>query len=279
MTARSVWVVLETLHGVTYFTPEARAANEAGGLRGFWRGYVATRAAPLGAVGAGPVTAVFYNFAPSFLARSLPSIWSVVSPERALAARQVGAVTALRTYLPDLADDPRLPEAVALLRRLVAGMRWEGRPLGAANAALPWPENPVAALWQGATALREHRGDGHVAALLTAGIDGLEAHVLRDAEDGSRENILPNRGWTDGEWAAAHDRLRKRGLLEESGLTERGRRLREDIERRTDELAESAYRPATREELAWLDGFLRPYARRLVPEAVPHPNPVGNPPP
>ncbi|NKQ57175.1 hypothetical protein HFP15_30320 [Amycolatopsis sp. K13G38] len=279
MNARALWVVLETVHGVTYFTRQARAAHEAGGMRGFWRGYVATRAAPLGAAGLGAVTAVFYNFAPSFLARSLPSIWSVVPPERALAARAEGAVTALRTYLPDLAGDPRLPEATDLLRRLVSDVQWEGRPLGAANAALPWPQDPVAALWQAATTLREHRGDGHVAALLTAGLDGVEAHVLRDAEDGSGESILPNRGWTGEDWSAARSRLADRGLLDGSELTERGRHLRAQIEQRTDALAESAYRAATPEELAWLDDFLRPYARRLVPAAVPHPNPVGNPPP
>jgi hypothetical protein len=40
------------------------------------------------------------------------------------------------------------------------------------------PEEPVARLWYAATPLREHRGDGHSAALLAHGIGGTEAHVL-----------------------------------------------------------------------------------------------------
>ncbi|HVV10343.1 SCO6745 family protein [Amycolatopsis sp.] len=267
--SRELWVVLETLHDVTYFTPEARAANESAGLRGFWRGYVATRAAPLGAAGLGLVTAVFHNFAPSFLARSLPSVWEKVSPERALAARLEGAVAALRAHLPE-------PPARAneLLRRAMDGLCWDGRPLGAANAVLPWPDEPTAALWHAATALREHRGDGHVAVLVSEGVSGLEAHVLRDAADGSRELIMPNRGWTDEQWTDAERNLWARGLLDGGGLTDEGNRLREHIEHRTDALA--TY-DLTEAEFAELDGQLRPAARVLVPGAVPHPNPVGTP--
>ncbi|GHE87203.1 hypothetical protein GCM10017786_18560 [Amycolatopsis deserti] len=274
MRARELWVVLETLHDVTYFAPQARAAHEAAGLRGFWRGYVGTRAAPLGAAGLGVVTAVFYNFAPSFLARSVPAIWDVVSPEEALAARSAGAVAALREHVPEV------PEPVlSVLRRVVEAVGWAGRPLGAANAALPWPDEPLAALWQAATTLREHRGDGHVAVLAAEGIDGLEAHALRDAADGSRSVVAPNRGWTDEEWTAARERLTGRGLLGADGLTEEGARLRAHIERRTDELAAVPYSVVGDEELAALDGWLRPIARGLVPAPVPHPNPVGTPAP
>jgi hypothetical protein len=276
-TPRALWAVLETVHAVTYFTPQARAAHEAAGLRGFWRGYIATRAAPLGAAGLDVVTAVFYNFARSFLGRTLPAIWSVVTPEQALAARLEGAVAALRAHLPDL-DPATLSGPNRVLRRMVLSPCWDGRVLGAANAGLPWPDEPVAALWSAATALREHRGDGHVAVLLSEGIGGLEAHVLRDAADGSRDLILPNRGWTEGEWAAAQARLVGRGLLAaRGGLTAEGERLREHIERRTDALAARAYAVATDAELTRLDEVLRPLAKALVPGAVPHPNPVGSP--
>ena len=50
-TARSMWTLFEPIHAVTYFAPEARAALEEAGLRGFWRGYFAGRAAPLGPAG------------------------------------------------------------------------------------------------------------------------------------------------------------------------------------------------------------------------------------
>ncbi|SFQ31484.1 hypothetical protein SAMN05421810_10674 [Amycolatopsis arida] len=276
--ARELWVLLEPVHDVTYFTPQARAAHEVAGLRGFWRGYVATRAAPLGPVGVAPVTAVFHNFAPAFLARSLPQVWEMASPERALAARAAGAEAALDAHLPDVLAEPRLAEATAVLRRAVEAVEWAGRPLGAANAVLPWPEEPLRALWHAATVLREHRGDGHVALLVAEGLDGVEAHVLRDAEDASSTVTKPNRGWTDEEWAAAAERLVGRGLLDRAGgLTERGRALRVSLERRTDELAAAPYAAATPGELAMVAEFLRPIARRLIPGAIPYPNPVGAP--
>ena len=68
--ARHLWQLYEPLHAVTYFAPEARAAFVGAGLRGFWRGYFAGRAAPLGAVPAAPVTALFYSFAPAMVARA-----------------------------------------------------------------------------------------------------------------------------------------------------------------------------------------------------------------
>lgn len=275
---RSLWALFEPVHAVTYFTPQARAAHEAVGLRGFWRGYVAMRAAPLGQAGLGLVTAVFYNFAPAFLARSLPEVWDVVSPTQALAVRSEGAIAALRAYLPDLLDDSEIDAVTGTLHDLVAGAGWAGRPLGAANAALPWPDKPVDALWHAATVLREHRGDGHVAVLAAEGIDGLEAHILRDAEDGSRVSILASRGWTDAEWDAGVSRLVARGLLEPgAGLTATGAALRKHVEQRTDDLAAAAYRDIAPGDLETLADVLRPLARGLVPAAVPYPNPVGAP--
>ncbi|SFB64013.1 hypothetical protein SAMN05216266_13921 [Amycolatopsis marina] len=277
-TARNLWILLEPVHDVTYFTPQARAAHERVGLRGFWRGYVAMRAAPLGPVGLAPVTAVFYNFAPAFLARSLPEVWEMASPAETLLARSEGAVAALEAHLPGVRQEPQLGAAVDVLHRIVDEVDWAGRPLGAANASLPWPDDPLAALWHGATTLREHRGDGHVAILAAEGLDGLEAHSLRAAEDGSRAVIEPSRGWAGHEWTAAIERLADRGLLETSGaLTPEGRSLRRHIERRTDELAAAPYLAVSDAQLGLLAEFLRPIARRLIPGAIPFPNPVGAP--
>ena len=97
--ARSMWTLFEPIHAVTYFTPEARAAYEEQGLHGFWRGYFAGRAAPLGPTGAAVVTASFYNFAPAMVARAIPAVWELSSPGKALRARQAGATTALRLLL------------------------------------------------------------------------------------------------------------------------------------------------------------------------------------
>src|SRR6266704_3117857 len=102
--ARSMWTLFEPIHAVTYFTAEARSAYEQAGLRGFWRGYFAGRAAPLGVAGAGGaaaaptgaasaavVAASFFNFAPAFVARAIPGVWELITPEEALRVRLAGA--------------------------------------------------------------------------------------------------------------------------------------------------------------------------------------------
>src|SRR5260370_36259174 len=86
-TARSMWTLFEPIHAVTYFAPEARSAFEQAGLRGFWRGYFAGRAAPLGAASAAVVAASFFNFAPAFVARAIPGVWRLITPDEALRTR------------------------------------------------------------------------------------------------------------------------------------------------------------------------------------------------
>src|ERR1700749_3120679 len=98
-TARSMWTLFEPIHAVPYFAPEARSAFERAGLRGFWRGYFAGRAAPLGTAGAAVVTASFFNFAPAFVARAVPGVWELMTPADALRVRLEGATAALRGLL------------------------------------------------------------------------------------------------------------------------------------------------------------------------------------
>src|SRR5262245_66460441 len=85
--ARQMWRVLERYHAMIYFAPEAREAFTAAGLKGYWMGYFASRAAALGSVPANVVAATFYNFHPHMVARAIPDAWSFSSPERILAAR------------------------------------------------------------------------------------------------------------------------------------------------------------------------------------------------
>jgi hypothetical protein len=278
--ARRLWVLLEAVHGVTYFSPQARAAHEAVGLRGFWRGYFAMRAAPLGPVAPGVVTALFHGFAPRMVSRAVPAVWSLASPALALQARQDGAVAALRRHAAPLPDRAELVAAVHTLRRVVAELDPAGRPLGAANADLSWPEDPLAALWQAATVLREHRGDGHVALLTVHGLGGCQAHALRDAADGSRAMTQAARGFTDEEWAAATASLRARRLVEPDGrLTPEGVRLRRAVETGTDRLAAPPWRALSGAEISDLRRTLSPLSDRLAGGTVPYPNPVGAPPP
>ena len=267
--ARRMWTMFEPVHAVTYFTAEARSAFETAGLRGFWRGYFAGRSAPLGPVSAAPVAASFFTFAPAMVNRALPAVWELISPDEALAVRQAGAVTALRRLLAD-AD---ISIAADLMATAVAGLDCPGRVLAGANATLALPDEPLARLWQCATLLREHRGDGHFATLVAADIDGCESLALQAANGISRELVQPLRGWTDEEWDAAISRLADRDLLTSDGATTpEGTAFSAEIEDRTDE---AAARPWHDQDLATkLSVALTPIAEACAAE-LPFPNPIG----
>jgi hypothetical protein len=271
--ARRMWTLFEPVHAVTYFAAEARATFEAAGLRGFWRGYFAGRSAPLGPVTAAPVTASFYTFAPQMVGRALPAVWDLITPDEALATREAGAVAALNRLLGDATEAATV--AADMLAVAARDLDFSGRVLGGANAAMPVPADPLARLWHAATVLREHRGDGHFAALLAADIDGCESVVLRAGIDLPRITIQPLRGWTDEQWAAAVGRLAERGLVGSDGsATPTGAALLAEIEATTDVIAA---RPWQDEEFAAdLAEMLYPVALACSAE-VPVPNPVGAP--
>jgi len=210
------------------------------------------------------------------VARALPAVWELGGPATALKARRAGAAAALTHVFASRsvpADDEALTAVLAALRRAVDTADLGGRPLGAANAGLPWPQEPVAALWHGATVLRELRGDGHVAALLTAGVTGLEALVLRAGSDLDRGILQPARGWTDQEWQVAADGLRSRGLLDvDDRLTSRGTERLVDVEAVTDRLAAQPWQALRTSEVTDLVERLTPFARAasaLLPEHTP----------
>jgi len=267
--ARWMWTLCEPVHVVTYFSAEARSAFEDAGLRGFWRGYFAGRSAPLGRVGAAPVTASFFTFAPGMVRRALPAVWDLISPEEALAVRETGAVAALRRLLAG-AD---VSIAADLLAAAVADLDCPGRVLAAANAVIALPDEPVARLWQCATLLREHRGDGHFATLVAADIDGCEALALHAAHGISRELVQPLRGWTDEEWNGAISRLVDRGLLDNDGsATAAGAAFRAAIEDRTDAAAARPWHD--RDLVAKLTAELTPIAAQCAKD-MPDLNPIG----
>jgi hypothetical protein len=279
---RALWRRIEPYHALTYFAPEAHQAFEDTGLRGFWRGYFAGRAAPLGAVGPGVVTACFFGFHPAFVARALPSIWSLADPETAISARLAGVDAALHRLLGVHIRDPEVKEAALLLRRAIDGCDPAGRPLFSANADLEWPTEPHLALWHAATLAREHRGDGHVVALTAAGLDPCEAHVTQIAASGeSPATIQPYRGWDDADWDAAVNRLRADGWLDDNGaLTPEGRAVRDNVEETTDRLASEPLLRLGDDGVARLFEALEPITRRIASAGeVPYPNPIGVPPP
>lgn len=271
--ARRMWTLLEPIHAVTYFSAEARSAFEQIGLRGFWRGYFAGRAAPLGPVAAAPVVALFNSFAPPMVDRALPAVWDLAAPDAVLAARAGGAHHALRPLVPDAASFDAVTPA---LQRVVAALDPAGRALGAANAALLLSDDPYGRCWQTVTTLREHRGDSHVAAAVAADLAGLDLVVLRCGIDMQRELLQPARGWTDDQWAAAVDGLAARGLVDpaSASATAAGRALVRDVEEVTDQLAARAWSVLTASELTVLAVALLPIARACA-AGMPTPNPIG----
>ncbi|MFJ3876932.1 hypothetical protein ACIPW5_05690 [Streptomyces sp. NPDC090077] len=258
---RHVWQLLEPLHAVLYYAPEAyeEAAALGFGTGERWPSYFAWRASPLGAVGSARVASLFYSFNPEMVGRYVPAAWDVASPEAVLAARERAVDRTYRTLLGDRVDSPELAEAAGLARRAAEAAEVEGRPLAAANAALAWPDAPHLVLWQAATVLREHRGDGHLAALRAAELDPVEALVSFAAVGAAPEETFQSRQWSAADWAAARERLVRRGLLEPHGpatATAEGHALRAEVERATDGLAAGPYEALGSEGLARLAALL-----------------------
>lgn len=271
---RALWTLFEPIHAVSYFASQAREAFADAGLNRYWDGYFAGRAAPLGPVAAAPVVAIFNGFSPFLVERALPAAWSLAPVERVLDARSRGAAAALLAVFDD-AD--AVAEAAAVLTPIAHAVDVAGRPLAAANRALPDESDPYRRLWRAATILREHRGDGHVAALLGADIAGLASIVLRSAVDTEADAMKRARGWSEAEWDAQTGELITRGLLSAPArITAAGTAVVDAVEAVTNRLA---LRP-------WhgLDdaGLLR-VARLLAPishacgAVFPHPNPIGIP--
>jgi hypothetical protein len=279
--ARRLHHRLEAIHAVTYFAEESREAAKAVGLKGFWMGYFGFRAAPLGAVGAGAVEAIFANFAPRRVRRAVPDAWSFATPADCVEARRTSAVAVLeRVAGPQL--EATAPVVVDRLAAVVESADHLGRPLFAANRDLGLPDDPAGALWQLATSLREQRGDGHVAIQATAGLDPVEMHLVYALGSGFPGEVLQqSRDWTDDEWAAGVERLVARGLLLDAfAATEAGHALHRHIEDTTDELAMRSLVAGLGDAdavLALADD-LTPLAQAVSASGVlPFPNPIGLP--
>ena len=292
VTARALWVVAESVHAVTYFAPACIQSLREAGLKGFWAGYFAARAAPLGAVVAAPVAAAFFNFDPAMVRRKVPACWDVVDPATLTVRRAEAAAGTLSDICTREAREA-LVGALPNLRRAVAGCAGDGRPLTGANRllwssvetglrrrAVPEAVIGLGEAWQACTTLREHRGDGHVAALLVHGLSGLGAHLLAAGTLGVPADVLrDSRGWTSPQWAAGIAQLAGRGLLRPDGTaTDAGRDLRSRIEAMTDDLAEPAFAALTDEETADLHRALLGCATQIQGSGLyPFPNPIGLP--
>jgi hypothetical protein len=273
-----LWSRLEPIHAVTYFSPEPLDALVTAGYKGFWMGYFAGRAAPIGRVGPEVVFATFYNFSMAHVSRAIPDAWTFAPPHAALAARQQGSVAALRRAFANTETVEAVETAATLARAAAESAPLEGRTLFAANRGLPWPEQPLATLWHAATLLREHRGDGHVAALTAAGIHGREANVLQCAAGVVPRDVFSlARHYDQAEWDRVSAGLVDRGLLDRDGnLTKQGQAMRADVEDRTDALALAAYEALDDQQLQQLVEALVPLTRAVMATGdIPPITPIG----
>ena len=264
--ARRMFELVEPIGVIPYAADEPNEAMFALGFTNYWDTYFAGRAAPLGLVPAEVVDALFYNFAPGEVARHIPKVWRTTTPEAAIAARRTGCANALRRILADHLDSPAFARATELMMKAATSAPVEGRPMYAALRALPVPDDVVTQLFHAASLLREHRGDGHIAALVTQGVSGLEAHVLlaldmgMPAEKFGRIHHLPK-----AQLDAVIDGMRARGLIGDDGwLSEQGHAVKHRVEALTDDLAARPYEALDPAELAELEAALKPIATLLL---------------
>ncbi|MEU8591658.1 hypothetical protein AB0C59_32425 [Streptomyces sp. NPDC048664] len=269
--------MINPLHSTHYFSPDLVRELTAVGIADQRAAYFAVRSAALGPVGAGAVTATFYNFSPELVARHVPAVWEAATPDTVLAARLRAVDTTLRRLLgEETLASKEMAEAAELALRACEACTPYARPLYAAHAALPVPEEPHLAYWHAATLLREHRGDGHLAVLLGAELDPVEALVSHSATGKGMAPTwaLSTRGWSRQDWDAATGRLRERGLVDAEGeLTETGTALRRTMETETDRLDRAPYEhlgAAGVERLTELAGGLlaKAFAAGAFPEGM-----------
>ena len=264
--ARKMWRTLEPLHGMVYFAPEAPAEYARLGFEEPRAGYFATRAAPMGAVGADVVIATFFNFHPDLVRRHIPRVWAASPPARIVDARFRLAGAALERMLGSAVDSAEMTEAATLAREAALACRPEGRPLYAGHASLSWPADPHLVLWHAITLLREYRGDGHIAALTSENVSACEALVVHAATgEIPAATLRASRAWSCDEWREASDGLRARGWLDAEGaLTEAGQAHRTGVEHRTDVLALGPWRHIGTDACDRLRAIVRPWSRAVV---------------
>ena len=264
--ARRMFELVEPIGVIPYSSDEPNEAMFALGFTNYWDTYFAGRAAPLGLAPAEVVDALFYSFAPGEVARHIPKVWRTTTPEAAIAARQAGCAAALRRILGDHVDSPAFARSAELLLKAATSAPYEGRPMYAALRAIAVPDDVVTRLFHAASLLREHRGDGHIAALMIEGVGGLEAHVLAaihmgiPAEKFGRIHHLPA-----AQLAAVIDGMRDRGLIGGDGqLSAQGRAVKQRVEALTDDLAAKPYERLAADELDELTATLEALAALLL---------------
>lgn len=269
--ARNLWRVTEPYHQLAYRSPEAEEEYCELGLDRPELRYFGSRLAAVGPVGLHSAVAVLYGFAPSYVARAIPELWTIADPRDISLARLTGAQRTLRRIIGEETDSKEMVEAADIARRVIDATDFAGRPVGAAHADLPWPDSPSMILWHACTVLREHRGDAHWAATSAEGIDPVECHILHAADGAMPADLLQRvSGWDDASWASAIDRLRSREYLAPDGLglTTAGSQTKWRIEDATDRAASAALWAVGSGSVARLTALMRPWVDQIMEAGV-----------
>jgi hypothetical protein len=262
----SSWMlgVLGVLHAPVYRARELRTRLADEGIDTAMGAYLAQRSAPLGAPGPELVSAAFYGFSPAVVAEHIPAVWKLITPGRV----QELTLEAMRELLGRLlaGREAEVAELAGLLGPVAADHPVAGRPLAAAWAGVPTTGEPLLDMWLATCVIRESRGDAHIALLVTEDIGPLESHLITQGDRPELRPMLGSmRGWTASDIEAAALRLRERGLLDAEGSrTDAARRLRSDIERRTDSLTAAPWVAAGEDAVTRIGDL----ALRLLPPVL-----------
>jgi hypothetical protein len=222
---------IEPIATICFWAEPAYERYAANGLD-FLGGYIWGRSSVLGEPEGTVVASAFGVFEPGLVVSLYDAARAACGLAHVRVAKEAGAVESLRQVL---GDPDGLEEVVARLRVVVAAADPYGRAMHAGLAALPWPADPLGQLWHACSILREHRGDGHLAACVTAGLNGLQANLLTELLVGWEPfAYTASRGWSPEAMQAGMASLEARGLVVGGALSVEGRRLRSEIEASTD---------------------------------------------
>lgn len=220
-----------------------------------------SRAAALGEPSAAVVVAAFGVFEPTFLADAYEAGRATASRADVLAARATGASEKLVEILGHNADIARVADALLAALDGVAGT---ARPLFSGLRETDLPSTPQGRLWRAADLVREHRGDGHLAACIAAGLAPVEMNVVTELWVGyPLRGYSPTRAYSPEAIDEAIEGLRFRGWLDGDGLSETGLKIRGDIESATDE-SQKELVSALGDDLEWVVGAASVLSTRVV---------------
>jgi Helix-turn-helix family len=271
--SRTLAAVLEPVIGQVFFSPECHGAYAqlgfapSPGQAGLVHlpdgpAYFTSRGSLMGQVRPGVVAAAFGVFKPEVVTAGVTLGWSLTDAATIFAARRQGAVAQLERVLGPASDE--VERAAALVEGAVAPLPVAGRPLFAGLRS--WWDDPAdrwTRLFHLGDMLREARGDAHISAWASAGLDGLEIGLLNDLYMGLQlRSYVRTRGWSEEELAAGVDRLREQGWLDGDALSDDGRAVREEIERATD-LQMAPALDALGGDLTELVDLLRPWGAAM----------------